>query len=570
MVLDVIEFLENAVDEVGLAEAFELLNDKVRDQFENEFEQHEKLWEKQQDYSARLDASGKSFQEFLLSIRKLSYVDQATVELASCLLHASNPQDVRDVFARAKIKAGTTTELSAEAGNAALQKIIATYFFDVGKGAILSASGLTALIKFYTNSTICLGAWLNCEIGLPLWGNSLSIATDQDKRRSITDAYLKLIHAFVVYEGWMSAYKFAVGSLKISPNVNIVLSKFQDNDPKTFVQEIYQDMQLPLPRYDTTRIEGTSDHLPQFVSEHKSELFGVLQAVGSSKSSATKQLCKDIVRRFHMHPKSKTSVEKLIKRKYTFSFRNQNLRPTNIFPKKLDSFSEPIQSYFDMPIRKPLLFQALTTKRQANITKTLHNDVLSLLGAKIIEFYLWDSFGSSGTFFGMNRVCQRIDRDLNIFGLSARLTRQIDKQSEALTEGLVKAVVASAYLSDQNQFHHKFPIIIDRLLDDEIETNPKAKRLSDYTEKLREYDAHFSYVTMLQELTQAASLGVPDYFIEKNGPDHAPILKAKVNIGVYIEMGIGSSKKKAKNLAAFNLIKKMNADNCFEKSANES
>ena len=71
MVLDVIEFLENTVDEVGLTEAFELLNDKVRDQFKNEFDQHEKLWEKQQDYSARLDASGKSFQEFLSSIRKL-------------------------------------------------------------------------------------------------------------------------------------------------------------------------------------------------------------------------------------------------------------------------------------------------------------------------------------------------------------------------------------------------------------------------------------------------------------------------------------------------------------------
>ena len=115
---------------------------------------------------------------------------------------------------------------------------------------------------------------------------------------------------------------------------------------------------------------------------------------------------KDIVRRFHMHPKSKTSVEKLIKRKYTFSSQS-NLRPANIFPKKLDSLVSlsillicPYVSHFC-----PSFNHQKTSKHY----KTPHNDVLSLLGKIMSSIY--GIVLELRVLFGMNKLCQGIDRE---------------------------------------------------------------------------------------------------------------------------------------------------------------
>ena len=72
MLLDALSFLEQTVEEVGMAAAFELLNEKVQEQFKQEFNQHERLWETQKNYSSELQLSVKIVEQFLSSIDQLS------------------------------------------------------------------------------------------------------------------------------------------------------------------------------------------------------------------------------------------------------------------------------------------------------------------------------------------------------------------------------------------------------------------------------------------------------------------------------------------------------------------
>ncbi len=63
--------------------------------------------------------------------------------------------------------------------------------------------------------------------------------------------------------------------------------------------------------------------------------------------------------------------------------------------------------------------------------------------------------------------------------------------------------------------------------------------------------AGLDWKTSLQELTAAAGLGVPEYAIEEDGPDHAKVFQAAALVGgVAHGVGSGRSKKEAEQQAA--------------------
>ncbi|MPZ93308.1 MAG: ribonuclease III [Propionibacteriales bacterium] len=66
-----------------------------------------------------------------------------------------------------------------------------------------------------------------------------------------------------------------------------------------------------------------------------------------------------------------------------------------------------------------------------------------------------------------------------------------------------------------------------------------------------EMGAGLDWKTSLQELTANASLGVPEYLIDEDGPDHEKVFTARVRVGdgVY-GRGTGRSKKEAEQQAA--------------------
>ncbi len=63
--------------------------------------------------------------------------------------------------------------------------------------------------------------------------------------------------------------------------------------------------------------------------------------------------------------------------------------------------------------------------------------------------------------------------------------------------------------------------------------------------------AGLDWKTSLQELAAAQSLGVPEYVISDDGPDHMKTFTAQVRVGTQLYgLGVGRSKKEAEQLAA--------------------
>jgi ribonuclease-3 len=63
--------------------------------------------------------------------------------------------------------------------------------------------------------------------------------------------------------------------------------------------------------------------------------------------------------------------------------------------------------------------------------------------------------------------------------------------------------------------------------------------------------AGLDWKTSLQELTASGSLGVPEYHVTEDGPDHQKSFRAEVRVGSeLLGSGSGTSKKEAEQMAA--------------------
>ena len=76
-----------------------------------------------------------------------------------------------------------------------------------------------------------------------------------------------------------------------------------------------------------------------------------------------------------------------------------------------------------------------------------------------------------------------------------------------------------------------------------------------------ELGAGLDWKTSLQELTATHGLGVPDYAVDEEGPDHAKIFHAYVRVGGLVRgTGSGRSKKEAEQEAAATAFAAIGAD----------
>jgi ribonuclease-3 len=109
------------------------------------------------------------------------------------------------------------------------------------------------------------------------------------------------------------------------------------------------------------------------------------------------------------------------------------------------------------------------------------------------------------------------------------------RDKASILSDTVEAVIGAVYV------HHGFVVagqVVHRLFDSVIEA-------------ASEMGAGLDWKTSLQELTATVGLGVPEYLIEEDGPDHEKTFTARVRVagGVY-GLGTGRSKKQAEQQAA--------------------
>ncbi len=550
-----LEILAEEIEKFGMSEAFELLNSLVEKQFQNDLDAHLKVLDQNESLVAIEKSAAVTVAEFLRKLKDFRNCENQATELATCLIHPSNPIDIKNVYSRAQIKNRILTMPDEMNGKNISLLIISFHFLQDHQGMFGTASGISNLMKFYGNHFIKKEFWLRSGLGMPLIHSSINIHNENEIKRIPNICYDKLVDAIFIYEGWEAAKKFVINSLRIDEYARKLETAIQMGDPKTLVQEYFQRTGSPPPKYQAERIVGTAEHNPEFICKLHYNRFGSFVGQSETKNGAIRKLCEKIVVQLIKHPASKTLFSMIIADKINASKRVSDIKHVQKIPKNFYPISEAVEQYFDIKPDNFWMFQALTSKRQARYSRLPNNEVLSVLGATILDYFLWKHSGRrTATQKIVSRFCKKIANDLSLYESSKKILKNIDPKSDRLEDSICKAIIASMFLANQEAFFQKFPLFLEDWFNQNMKGVPELK--IDFNDlNLERYDENFSYVMALQEYVQGKGMQLPSYTLNKTGPDHKPDLHASCQFVTKTAKGIGKNGKKAKNKAAFEMLK---------------
>lgn len=210
-----------------------------------------------------------------------------------------------------------------------------------------------------------------------------------------------------------------------------------------------------------------------------------------------------------------------------------------------------LESRLGLPVDGELLLRALTHRSYAYEHGGLPtNERLEFLGDSVLGLVVTDALFrrhpdlSEGQLAKLRaavvnmRALAEVGRELDLgefirLGRGEETTGGRDKSS--ILADTVEALIGAVYLDGGIEVASSF---VHRLVD----------RLIDASESL---GAGLDWKTSLQEFTSRHSLGVPEYRVSEEGPDHAKIFTAEVVLtGAVHGSGQGRSKKEAEARAA--------------------
>jgi ribonuclease-3 len=203
------------------------------------------------------------------------------------------------------------------------------------------------------------------------------------------------------------------------------------------------------------------------------------------------------------------------------------------------------------PIDEPLLLRALTHRSYAYENGGLpNNERLEFLGDSVLGLVVTDSLYAAHPDLAEGRLAKLraavvnmraladVARTLGLgdfvfLGRGEESTGGRDKAS--ILADTMEAVIGTVYLSAGLPAATTF---VHHLLDGLMESSAGL-------------GAGLDWKTSLQELTAAGSLGVPEYRVTEQGPDHEKMFKAESVVGSeLLGSGSGRSKKEAEQKAA--------------------
>jgi ribonuclease III len=202
-------------------------------------------------------------------------------------------------------------------------------------------------------------------------------------------------------------------------------------------------------------------------------------------------------------------------------------------------------------IDEPLLLRALTHRSYAYENGGLpNNERLEFLGDSVLGLVVTDSLYAAHPDLAEGRLAKLraavvnmralagVARTLGLgedvfLGRGEETTGGRDKAS--ILADTMEAVIGTVYLSAGLP---AATIFVHHLLDTLMETSANL-------------GAGLDWKTSLQELTAAGSLGVPEYRVTEQGPDHEKVFEAESVVGSeLLGSGSGRSKKEAEQKAA--------------------
>jgi ribonuclease III len=217
----------------------------------------------------------------------------------------------------------------------------------------------------------------------------------------------------------------------------------------------------------------------------------------------------------------------------------------------VDSFVRYLLEVVGAPVDEPLLLRALTHRSYAYENGGLpHNERLEFLGDSVLGLVVTDSLYREhpdlpeGQLAKLRaavvnmRALADVARTLGLgdylmLGRGEESTGGRDKAS--ILADTMEAVIGTVYLSSGLPAATTF---VHHLLDPLMRSSASL-------------GAGLDWKTSLQELTASASLGVPEYRVTEEGPDHEKVFTARSVVGdEVLGEGVGRSKKEAEQKSA--------------------
>lgn len=221
------------------------------------------------------------------------------------------------------------------------------------------------------------------------------------------------------------------------------------------------------------------------------------------------------------------------------------------FRRPVDRLAAHLFEVVDETIDEPLLMRALTHRSYAYENGGLpNNERLEFLGDSVLGLVVTDSLYASHPDLAEGQLAKLRAAVVNMRAL-AQVARTIGlgdyiflgrgeestggRDKASILADTTEAVIAAVYLSGGLTAATTF---IHHLLDPLMESSASL-------------GAGLDWKTSLQELTASGSLGVPQYHVTENGPDHQKSFHAQSWVGSeLLGSGTGSSKKEAEQMAA--------------------
>ena len=212
---------------------------------------------------------------------------------------------------------------------------------------------------------------------------------------------------------------------------------------------------------------------------------------------------------------------------------------------------DELSARFGLSLDSALLERALTHRSYAYENGGLPtNERLEFLGDAVLSIVITDALFrthpdlSEGQLAKLRaavvnmRALAGVARGLEL-GTYLRLGRGEEatggRDKSSILGDAVEAVIGAVYLAGGLPLASEF---VHRLFDPLLEASARM-------------GAGLDWKTSLQELTARASLGVPEYVVEEEGPDHEKLFTAHVVVGgTDYGVGTGRSKKEAEQQAA--------------------
>jgi ribonuclease-3 len=217
----------------------------------------------------------------------------------------------------------------------------------------------------------------------------------------------------------------------------------------------------------------------------------------------------------------------------------------------VDRLAAHLFEVVDETIDESLLLRALTHRSYAYENGGLpNNERLEFLGDSVLGLVVTDSLYTAHPDLAEGQLAKlraavvnmralaEVARTMGLgdyifLGRGEESTGGRDKAS--ILADTMEAVIAAVYLSGGLPAATTF---VHHVLDPLMESSATL-------------GAGLDWKTSLQELTASGSLGVPEYHVTEDGPDHQKSFRAEVRVGSeLLGSGSGSSKKEAEQMAA--------------------